>query len=66
VGIFNINNILASSINNRGIPSVLQFDLIRRNRHASFLGCKLKRQAPSLLFSTGQVVGKQTSVQDRA
>jgi hypothetical protein len=66
VGIFNINNILASSINNCGIPSVLQFDLIRRNRHASFLGCKLKRLAPSLLFSTGQVVGKQTSVQDRA
>jgi hypothetical protein len=45
---------------------VLQFDLIRRNKHASFLGYKLKRLAPSLLFSTGQVVGKQTSVQDRA
>ena len=66
VGIFNFNNILALSTNNRGIPSVLQFDLIRRNRHAGFLGCKLKRLAPSLHFGTGQVVGKQTSVQDRA
>ena len=66
MGIFDFNNIMASSINNRGIPSVLQFDLIRRNRHASFLGYKLKRLAPSLLFSTGQVIGKQTSVQDKA
>jgi hypothetical protein len=66
VGIFNFNDILALSSNNRGIRSVLKFDLIRRNRHAGFLGCKLKRLAPSLHFGTGQIVGKQTSVQEQS